>query len=344
MASFDLLKESFNWSKGRSFRWMNASPPKEDDLKIKSWVQTKYKRFYNQQLNLWKNPSAWPHLSSPPFFSTNFDYLYTSFSTKQWKKQENLRLFPRWHACHQCHSKVGSGATFVAARWILWRSQGSTSCIDQEIGVIPRLVFLHFKKREAYLDIWSWGGMIWWEKSRNWKQTRCEIQSFQTIDSWIFFCWVLAVPFPNSPMTWDVHNLMQPKKPSRFHGSTDPTPAAGAIAHLVQHMDPEVLHVDSWRIGVGFWSFLPLEEGEITWPMVMLHWVYWFVLLVFCELINPIFKKPLGWIWLLFHVFLNPTDALDEWHVSAIRIHTPFHFWDLCHFSRLPEVKGAKSL
>ena len=53
-------------------------------------------------------------------------------------------------------------------------------------------------------------------------------------------------------MTWDVHNLMQPKKPSRFHGSTDPTPAAGAIAHLVQHMDPEVLHVDSWRMGVGF--------------------------------------------------------------------------------------------
>lgn len=63
-------------------------------------------------------------------------------------------------------------------------------------------------------------------------------------------------------MTWDVHNLMQPKKPSRFHGSTDPTPAAGAIAHLVQHMDPEVLHVDSWRTGVGFEVFFFAARGR----------------------------------------------------------------------------------
>ena len=196
MASFDLLKESFNWRKGGSFRWM-PPPPKEDDLKIKSWVQTKYKRFYNQQLNLWKNPSLWPHLSSPPilFFLTNFVHLYTSFTTKPWKN--NRRIFDFFHD--------DTPVTNAIRKWgpvqLLLLQDGSSEGprgrpVDDSMArdrVIPRLVFLHFKKREAYLDIWSWGGMIWWEKSRNWKNTLWN----SIISNYRSFCWVLAVPFLN---------------------------------------------------------------------------------------------------------------------------------------------------
>lgn len=266
MASFDLWRKA---STGEKVAVSDEYPPPQ-----RGWLENqilssnKLQTFQDQHLNLWKNPSAWPHLRSPSFFFTNFVHLYTSFTTKPWKKQENLRLFPRWHACHQCHSKVGSGPTFAAARWILWRPKGRpvASTRWQEIGWF--LGFLHLEWEE-YLDIWSWGGMIWLEKSRNWKKIRCEIQSFQTIDLF----WVLAVPFPNR------HDLgcTQPYATEEtqqvpwIHWSNPCCRSDRTLSTAYGSRGPSCGFLENGcRVLI---VFLPLEEGEITQPMVMLNWV-----------------------------------------------------------------------
>lgn len=127
MASFDLLKESFNWRKGGSFRWIT---PRQKRMTWNSNLE--FKQITNDSITnnwIYEKILVYDHTWAPPhlsFIHISSIYIHLLPPNNE-KQQENLRLFPRWHACHQCHSKVGSGPTFAAARWILWRSQGSTS-------------------------------------------------------------------------------------------------------------------------------------------------------------------------------------------------------------------------
>ena len=211
------MKEGFNWRKGGSFRWI-PPPPKEDDLKIKSWVQTNYKQF---KTNNWIYEKILVHdhtWAPPPHFFRQISTIYIHLLPPNTEKAGESLTFSTMTRLSPMPFESGVRCNFCCCKMDPLKVPGVDQLMTpwQEIGWFLGWFSCTFKKGKS---IWIFDlGVVWFDgKSPEIEKTRCEIQSFQTID--LFFFWVLAVPFPNSPWPGMYTTLCNRRNPA---GSTDP--------------------------------------------------------------------------------------------------------------------------